>query len=1083
MLALGEAFTQALNSELADVYDYQNIDNFQKLWNSNGFGIPTVLNEQGSPKNIIIVWDGRERQNGDPARQEDDPAGTLLERHLTPLDWALSLSIKVLVDPACKEKRDFRISIVDLTGKVHDEWAMRMRFQLLAEMPWVTLYAPLIPEKDGDAAGYRKGYRPMPTEQNGWTEELSAPGKINLAGQEARLRNLEELAKQWVASLTQSEDHHDVNNVIGADILSMPNQRRVGVFGAFLTRLEWSGQETESLGKWEPWDASVVRTKLFKNALNVLVVDDQLAQGWGRFVCRLLGNSKYNGAHCGKEKFTKLNETPGGRSQVEVHGCLGPDPLLRFLEDRAVFDKREYGSNVMGTEIILLDLRLYPKTQDAKTHARRLLKVVNTRAQGSLAWKPIDSEEIGRIRGWCEPNDQGVGNPGPHVHVVDEALLLLPRLLALALPLTPIILFSSTGRPWIRERLKPYQNIFTGFEKPRVLVDKELVNGSIDALRKGLSKAVDMVRLRLQLAYAQYAANEEERSGIGDAQQECGHIEIYADETRTTEEGITSGLAVCLYPDEISANALQGTFLSELGKDSGAVWEKESGSAYEPGLSKGCDISRDGASCERQVQKLADLLDRSLLEGHKRKLWSVVATRVPAWTPPVNNPVSLAAFPDGPLDDALRFNLEFTLYVLIPRLLGDSFSGSVQIHLPTRVVSYDVGRGDAVFIKKLCEAFDLGKPMYRRGDGSWLVPTASLGNARSGGALGSAFPLVRGWLHEWRHVSNPSAERIVQIRMATLRSNTRGDITRVEATNRRLFHDVADWACTASGQLHDREHGEWVWPLHLELEEQGVFCNWFISTDGQRVRKKSWYEADFRNAKALMGALKASCNPSRPGSQGNDALRFILSNGYVSNCKRRLITSEHCRQQRLILWKLRDELRFAHGGTLHSLLPADATDSNEVANGNDHPSGDAPTVSPIEAQGEYNAEACELMDEDVPQGGAESPAIAPSPHNAGGPLSDIFLENELDAKFPNSGLYEGRIAKFWIMLNRCGPGDALSNHSIDDRGLLLQLKAPGWATPLRVCGIEYDQPLSGSGKGLRVVAAKLGDGRWKMIGG
>jgi hypothetical protein len=39
---------------------------------------------------------------------------------------------------------------------------MRMRHQLLAEMPWVTLYAPLIPKTtDGGPAVYREGYCPI----------------------------------------------------------------------------------------------------------------------------------------------------------------------------------------------------------------------------------------------------------------------------------------------------------------------------------------------------------------------------------------------------------------------------------------------------------------------------------------------------------------------------------------------------------------------------------------------------------------------------------------------------------------------------------------------------------------------------------------------------------------------------------------------------------------------------------------------------------------------------------------------------------------------------------------------------------
>ena len=99
MVALGELFKQSLNVAVggtAAIFDYGFTEDFLQLWETDA-GAPAVLKKVNGKQAIIIVWDGRSLslhdEKGEPV---DDPGSQLLASHLTPLDWALALSIKVL---------------------------------------------------------------------------------------------------------------------------------------------------------------------------------------------------------------------------------------------------------------------------------------------------------------------------------------------------------------------------------------------------------------------------------------------------------------------------------------------------------------------------------------------------------------------------------------------------------------------------------------------------------------------------------------------------------------------------------------------------------------------------------------------------------------------------------------------------------------------------------------------------------------------------------------------------------------------------------------------------------------------------
>ena len=327
---LGQSFKEVLkdlnkqDEQSLCIYDYGKRSDFRVLWNLRNPKGPEDCEKPPEQGPIIILWDGQ--------IWEEEPNEELLLPHLTPMDWALAFSIN-------NPDADISIHIVDLTGKEDDgQWAMQMRHQLLVEMPWVKLYAPLIPEK----VRVRQGYNPIiapvcfdgaslvlledrsdvgqdqelpretlpeeaiegnqhpepskkPTKPPSLFERLwlwisrrehiesspivpepasndsstsseetneenqsessreksksedSSGLRLNLSGETLKdaktsddRNRLIKLAKQWGASLTWSDDHHDVNNVIGPRILAcQKSDSSSDMLGAFCKRLSW----------------------------------------------------------------------------------------------------------------------------------------------------------------------------------------------------------------------------------------------------------------------------------------------------------------------------------------------------------------------------------------------------------------------------------------------------------------------------------------------------------------------------------------------------------------------------------------------------------------------------------------------------------------------------------------------------------------------------------------------------------------------------------------------------------------------------------------------------------------------------
>ena len=556
-MMIGRIFTDAVRSAIdgqARVFDYGDQNTFVHLWTMGKGGCPRAFGTgDGSTarKPIIIVWDGRvlrtPKDRADSVSDErtanvsDEGAGRAfeqraasLEPHLTPMDWALAYSIRALAQkgevPKCA---DVAIHIVDLTGRDHTAWSMRMRHQLLAEMPWVTLHAPLIPK-----GPYRGGYRPV---LDGCGSLLEKDGKVWTLRSEADTlktcvsrrygKNLEGLSRQWASTLVQTHDHHDLNNIAGPWILSgeMPDESTPLHF-AFWSRLAWTGFMHEASSKREA--ENIATGPMGK--LDVLAIDDQLGTGWDDVIRRLFGAEKKKKKN--SEENTQCSvEQIGSSGEIQLYGSSYARTLLPNLKKEGAFKKRCFDSPIPCSDdkrpwLLVLDLLLFSGGSSAE---REWLTDLLCIARGipedssSLAWPGFSEDgELDVVEKWLDS-----GNVEAPAY--NTALSLLPRLCALRWPSVPILLLSGTSRRALTDKLAAYRNIFLAPRKPNSLsgnVDEEIVT-FFGEWRRELQATKGLIEVQRKLLRLQDCLSNSSVPEIVVQDEKPYEIALYIDET------------------------------------------------------------------------------------------------------------------------------------------------------------------------------------------------------------------------------------------------------------------------------------------------------------------------------------------------------------------------------------------------------------------------------------------------------------------------------------------------------------------------------------------------------------------------
>lgn len=522
-------------------------DGFESLWISRGKkskSLPDFMPAVESALTLVVVWDGM------PKRSQSSQVST--ERYLTPLDWVVGLSLEI--DSAITSSNEappaLRVFIVDLvSSSLSDSDGVRFFQQLprrtLRSLPWLRLVRPSgslnLDWMIGNLIG---NITWTPTES-----ETAEPWYVPFLSQcysGGSTPDLTLLRRIWSANLTQpskSDDRHAIANLIGPMLLlgKCDESLEARALWRLLQQVgllsEWDLQ-SESLvsrGNWISWNDEKWKalTRLPKGLntrpWNFLVLDDGVFQNhWGEFVCRVLG--------AGTPTTSAKSDSPpciGQLKQDDLEVCVfaqaSPEPWLHTLQlfdgtGRANFSGTRFclplwkssTSGCVPLDVLLLDLRLF-QARDADAEIKfvaQLLPVARnaqvdsvgsrtlSSGQGQLSWPGFTVDELNKLEAWTKVAAEGKREDRERHPDYELVLTLFPRLLALADMSLPIILFSSTGRRGISEKLKAYGNIITDFEKPRLPATDPayVLDESRTKFIRALATALPMARARQLLA-------------------------------------------------------------------------------------------------------------------------------------------------------------------------------------------------------------------------------------------------------------------------------------------------------------------------------------------------------------------------------------------------------------------------------------------------------------------------------------------------------------------------------------------------------------------------------------------------------
>lgn len=440
------------------VRSYKNEVHFRELW-----ALLSLKPEQlaGLSKTYVIVWDGIPSGSG---RSDVVDTG----KYLTPVDWAVAFSIHIVdsLDNKRTAYPDLKIIMLNLMSKSFAgsdslRYAAQFPMRDMGAMPWIRIFSP----GDGNNSWNMEAFF------NNLTDKADVP-LCAMKDYSKKKPDIGLLKNMWAAFLTKPSnagEHHALANLVGpllltksynADIQVKAISNLMRVIGLLPDRPD----ERALLSHNEPWinwnnKFWSERLSGIGNKLNVFLVDDQHEEGWGQLLCMAL-DVPYSPKEDGTIGENKNGAIKAFKSSAILEKTLskGDQKFSLSLEDNE------------SPEILFLDLRLFAGNFDNEVEFfRRLLTLADDflkNMSANLPWTGSLQEDIVSIKKWMNEI-----NKGPDDDEYIKALTILPRLLSLIDLSYPIIIFSSTGRRDIAEKLKPYGNIITVFDKPKFTVD------------------------------------------------------------------------------------------------------------------------------------------------------------------------------------------------------------------------------------------------------------------------------------------------------------------------------------------------------------------------------------------------------------------------------------------------------------------------------------------------------------------------------------------------------------------------------------------------------------------------------------
>ena len=181
---------------------------FKYLWDLDKAKLSNEISG-GKVQTLIVVWDGM------PAKEEEYPLNT--EQYLTPLDWAVSISLKIDKIFKAKNKHpDFRIFIIDLESKnTPDSGGFKFFDQMngyVKALPWVEVIS-IVPNAYLYFTTLLKDLSGSLRDDFGFATKKSPSMQSHIDQ-----ADLELIKRFWVSLIVKPEnqgDHHSLSNILG----------------------------------------------------------------------------------------------------------------------------------------------------------------------------------------------------------------------------------------------------------------------------------------------------------------------------------------------------------------------------------------------------------------------------------------------------------------------------------------------------------------------------------------------------------------------------------------------------------------------------------------------------------------------------------------------------------------------------------------------------------------------------------------------------------------------------------------------------------------------------------------------------
>lgn len=711
-------------ADFATLWSLDNPSGEKEAWGQDNKFEGWVLDDMGE-KHVLIVWDGMPEADEQPINILD---------HLTPFDWALSLSRDLLDKHLHNRQKEqpaalpaLRILILDLYSHPHyNAFACRMLESILPAMPWIKVYRLLQRQANSQSAAVQYG----PEEFSKTIKEVSSKetGRTFLPLNKdpgAAFSAVKPFVDAWTGNLLQSGSHHDVNNLLGPLLLSEAFNDRTIQSRVLTSRLprrallqhaRWLGLapdkdkvRKEAGGRW--FDIALAANDLGEDIV-VTLLDDQANNGWADILAGALDLKRMVNGGQPTPAHQDIFKPVAAEDRVTLSASTSCKAILENLETllTQAAERCDYrfelgfvdngGDQARTAEILLWDLRLsWDQNKEIEYFQGALdlaWHLIHAHKDKSWPWVALDAELIGDgtevkpglLGPWLKEVKAGShGQDWRKENNYLECLTLLPRIIATMDLSLPIVIFSSSGQRRITESVKGFGNIITAFEKPRFsgYLSDDVVIETKAKLCTAFEQAMKLLKVRraARQMIAQDAANPL-GSGTSASQSvnQHRHLTIAFDESgdfRKNDYSAIGGVVVEVSAsDKIAAQEASFNFFEALRGDGVNFYD------HVPAYT---EIGKAGQFLSSYIQKNCTIsayvettLRRPEYNGCKISAFRCL---IPEH---LYNNNSSSQYSDGTYLTWLSATLELVIAEYLPSLGYDLRKTSLSIWFPTRSV-------------------------------------------------------------------------------------------------------------------------------------------------------------------------------------------------------------------------------------------------------------------------------------------------------------------------------------------------------------------------------------------------------------